>query len=651
MIASFAHVQILRRTTHTTIQWQGEMKLMASIKVLKSFFCPNVILFMLALNITTPALSAAAPEVSDRLESKEVEAIYASKCGSCHDKPIANAPHRLQFTMLSAQNVYKAMRSGVMKEQAASLSDHELQALAEHLSQGELTSTESAHQLFQCADAPSRADANLNTASAPKSWGFDLHNSRWVKDGLSRDEIARLKVKWVFAYPEATRARSQPTIYNGTVYVGSQNGTVYALDLQTGCVQWTYKARAEVRTAVIISDDVDPILYFGDFDGHVYSLSAKSGEENWSIKLPDHEQVTITGTPTLHNEMLYVPLSSREWLTAADPGYQCCSFRGGVVALNTKDGSRKWVSYTLDEAKPTKQKSPTGLEILAPSGAAVWHTPVIDQKRNRLYIGTGQNYSSPSSDTSDAIIAIDLDTGERLWHHQAKSGDAWNMACFLGGSENCPKENGPDYDFGAPPILITREGQEDLILAGQKSGDVIALSADNGKLRWRKKISLGGLIGGIHWGMTANKTTLFVPISDWPNSGKNNEGRKPGLYSLNIDNGDINWFTAVTNRCEQSSRIGCDIAVSAPATGTDEAIFAGSLDGYLYAFDSDNGEIIWEYSTNDQFESVSGRTAQGGAIEADGPVLFNKHLLVNSGYSFAGHLPGNALIVFSVDGL
>ena len=74
--------------------------------------------------------------------------------------------------------------------------------------------------------------------------------------------------------------------------------------------------------------------------------------------------------------------------------------------------------------------------FMALPGAPVWCSPTIDAKRGLVYIGTGENYTYPTTNTSDAIQALDLKTGKLIWNFQATNGDAYNVACpfFV----NCP---------------------------------------------------------------------------------------------------------------------------------------------------------------------------------------------------------------------
>lgn len=585
--------------------------------------------------------------------SQSAEQLYVDNCAACHDGPIPKAPHRILFPMYGPNNILKALTDGAMKVQASTLSADQKLRLAEHLGESKISSKESV-PIVRC-DADSQNDAAKTSSGTISSWGVTGSNTRFIDaktSALNKDDISKLKLKWSFAYPDATRARSQPTVRNGVVYVGSQDGTVYALDLQTGCAIWTYKADAEVRSSVVISDTQPAKLYFGDFAGNIRSLNARDGSLNWQVKLDDHADVTITGTPKLHNDVLYVPLSSREWATAADSAYSCCTFRGGVVALNTNDGSRRWTSYVSEEPRATGEFNDLGMPRFAPSGAPVWNSPTIDEKRNRLYVGTGENYSSPATLTSDAVIAMDLSTGDIVWSHQATAGDAWNMACFVGGGTNCPEENGPDFDIGASTVLLDLGEGNDVLLVGQKSGHVFALDpAHSGKLLWKKKIGIGGFVGGVHWGMAADKGTLYAPIADTSFGEGMDDQRHPGLHSIDAITGEINWYTRTTNRCVPVDKVGCDPGLSAAVTAIPGAVFAGAFDGYLMAFDRNDGKLLWEYATDREIASISGEIAHGGSIESDGPVVVDGHVLVNSGYSFGGRMPGNLLLVFSVDGI
>lgn len=582
--------------------------------------------------------------------------LYQQRCAGCHDGPVARAPHKIVFPMLGPEYILDALNNGIMQAQASGLSEQQKIALAEHLGDRALTSQDAAATLY-CANEKPAVVAN-GSSNTVLSWGMGPTNSRAIDAKTARlkaADVNNLKLKWAFAYPGATRARSQPIVSRGEVFVGSQNGTVFALDLASGCAHWTFSADSEVRHALSLShasEDTPERLYFGDFDGAVYAIDRSSGKLVWKSAVNDHPDTTITGSPKLHGDTLYVPLSSREWASAANPAYPCCTFRGGVVALNIADGSRRWVAYSVDKPQPTGSKNTLGVNLMAPSGAPVWNSPTIDVERNRLYIGTGENYSSPASATSDAVMAIDLDDGKILWTHQALANDAWNMACFVGGLRgNCPTENGPDLDIGASVILHRGSSGRDVLLVGQKSGHVFALDPDQeGKLLWKTKIGDGGFVGGVHWGMTAMADSLYASIADSDFGLDEVWKGTPGLYSVDIASGDVNWYTAAQDRCPKDSRPACDQGLSAAITSIPGVVFAGAFDGFLRAYRQSDGNILWEYPTNQSFTSVSGAPAHGGAIESDGPVVVDGTLLVNSGYSFGSRMPGNVLLAFTVDG-
>ena len=109
--------------------------------------------------------------------------------------------------------------------------------------------------------------------------------------------------------------------------------------------------------------------------------------------------------------------------------------------------------------------------------------------------------SSPASLTSDAMLAIDLDTGKLNWSFQATANDVWNTACDTTTPQNCPIENGPDFDFGGATIIVDTTKHGRLVIAGQKSGFVHALNPKDGSLIWQTRVGRGGIQGGIHFGI------------------------------------------------------------------------------------------------------------------------------------------------------
>ena len=350
---------------------------------------------------------------------------------------------------------------------------------------------------------------------------------------------------------------------------------------------------------------------------------------------------------------MYVPVSSLEVALAADPGYVCCTFRGAVVALNAADGELLWKRHTIAEAPSEAGKTRVGTPIHAPSGAPVWTSPTVDLARQRLYVGTGENYSSPANESSDAIMALDMDTGELIWSSQQTEGDAWNLAClteYTADDSNCPEENGPDYDFGASPILIDLGPGRDILIAGQKSGAVVGLDPDTGELLWRKQVGRGGIQGGVHFGMAAEGPVVYVPISDQVYAGdakRYTTPPKPGIYALEAATGKMLWAAPADDVCPEDND-NCDPGISAAVTAIPGAVIAGHMDGRLRIYSAESGEVLWETNTLQDYATVSGETARGGSFGGPGPMVAHGMLYTNSGYGLYGHLPGNVLLAFGV---
>lgn len=154
--------------------------------------------------------------------------------------------------------------------------------------------------------------------------------------------------------------------------------------------------------------------------------------------------------------------------------------------------------------------------MLGPAGAALWSAPTVDAAHHTVYITTGDNYSDPPTATSDAVLAFDTETGKLLWLKQVTESDIYNnMACGRPGVGSCPQGSGPDFDFGAPPILVNLPSGKLALLLGQKSGMVYAVDPDaKGKLLRQARAGKGTPLGGIEWGMASNENLVFAAVSD-----------------------------------------------------------------------------------------------------------------------------------------
>ncbi|MGI9286768.1 MAG: PQQ-binding-like beta-propeller repeat protein [Pseudomonadales bacterium] len=579
--------------------------------------------------------------------------LFEKNCASCHNGRVAKAPPITMLNIMSASSSFRAMETGIMRSQAAHLSSTERQAIAEYLAGQALGDDSDSATLNHCEGDAGNFDYDAQPDA--QGWGVTLDNQRYFDEsiaGLSAQNVPGLELKWSFAFPDANRARSQPSTAAGALFVGSQNGTVYALDQETGCVRWTFSTVAEVRTGIVVApwdpDDRKSLSYFGDLVGNVYAVNTFTGELAWRDRPDDHPSLTITATPVLFDGQLFVPLSSLEVTEAADPTYECCTFRGGIAVYDAASGKKKWTGYTIDTAPQVVGKNAVGTAMIAPSGAPVWGTPTLDRKRGVIYVGTGSNYSTPAGDTSDAILALSMSDGSIVWKQQMTAGDAWNMGCEAEDKSNCPPENGPDYDFGAATILARNAEGREIILAGQKSGEVFALDPDQkGRVLWKQKLGRGGIQGGVHFGMAVDGDVLYVPMSDfyggprWPGT------PKPGMYALDITTGKQHWFTPAEDVC--AGRDSCDPGLSAAATAIPGAVIAGAMDGHLRAYDRKTGSVLWDFDTAREFTAVSGVTAQGGTIGGGaGAVFKNGRLFINSGYGIYYHMPGNVLLAFGL---
>jgi len=590
--------------------------------------------------------------------------LYRTSCASCHDAGGERVPSRKALKAMSPEGVLSAMESGPMISMAARLSAPERRAVAEFVTEKpfgkalEMTPSPQA----MCSDAPAKFGDPM---SGPNwnGWGVNPSNTRYQETaaaGIAVGDVPRLRLKWAFGFPGDVSESAQPTIVGGRVFVGSQSGIVYSLAAATGCVHWWFKAASRVRTAISVGQistesGAHCAAFFGDSGGVVYAVDAATGGLLWKIRVDSHPAARITGAPAFYDKRLHVPVASLEEVTGASPDYQCCTFRGSVVAIDAAIGKQIWKTYTISEEPHPTKKNRSGIQMWGPSGAGVWSSPTIDGKRKVLYVTTGDNYSDPPTATSDAFLALDLDSGKLLWSRQMTPLDAFTNACVLSDKSNCPDANGPDFDFGSSPILVELSNGRRALIAGQKSGVVHAIDPDkNGEIRWQIRIGKGGTLGGIEWGSAADGSKVYVALSDlhgarMPNGLINEVDPKlgGGMFALTIEKGERAWYTPPPG-CGEKKR--CSPAQSAAVSAIVGAAFSGSVDGHLRAYSTANGSILWDFDTVRAYKTVNGVEARGGSLDVGGPAIAGGMLFVNSGYVIWGGMPGNVLLAFSIEG-
>jgi polyvinyl alcohol dehydrogenase (cytochrome) len=568
---------------------------------------------------------------------------FTGRCASCHDNGTGGAPDRYGLNRLTPEQVLETLASGAHAGYVQGLTEWQTKVVAVYVGGRPLGAAEAGDASRMPNRCVNAAAFRPFTGSEWNGWGGDASNTRFqATPGLTAAEIPKLTLKWAFGFPMGNSAYGQPAVVGGRVFVGADTGFVYALDAATGCVRWSFRADAGVRTAPTVGRGTPEhrhLLYFGDIRANVYAVDAETGALVWRDRLDTHPVARVTGAPTLAAGRLYVPLSSLEESGAGHPGYPCCTFRGGVAAYDALTGRQIWKSYTVAEAPKKTRVTSKGTQLWAPAGAGVWSSPTVDLTRRLVYVATGNGYTEPADEASDAVIAYDIDSGKRMWVKQVMALDHYVRDCpgiyrpnvpKEDKSETCPDDLGPDFDFGNAPILRTMPGGRSIVVIGQKSGHAWGLDPDNqGEIVWSRQLGLGWENGGggMQWGSAADGRLAYFPITRTDD--------RLGLAAVGLGSGEIAW------------RASPAAGGSAPVTVIPGAVFMGASTGTVYAFSTATGKAIWSYDTNKPFDTVNKVEAKGGNINAAGPVVAGGLVFVSSGYSdLGGGNRGNVLLAF-----
>jgi polyvinyl alcohol dehydrogenase (cytochrome) len=580
--------------------------------------------------------------------------LYQAHCAACHDHPSGRTPAKDMIGANTAFYIFDALNNGAMRPQAIGLSPSERLAVAEYVSQNRSDGQgveNASDETPRCADAPRPLRLE---GTGWNGWGRAVENTRYQPvAGLRTADLSRLKLKWAMAV--GGNRNGQPVLVDGRLFTNDTAGSVYALDARSGCAHWRFTAEGPTRNSISLASLPTPkalkrtAAFFADAVGYLYALDAEDGTLIWRTKIDSQPGHQFTGSVTVYDGVVYAPISSGLEAFAMNDAYECCKFRGAVVAVAANSGKILWTTYTTrKEPKPFK-KNRTGVQMYGPSGGAVWSAPTIDAKRRLIYVATGDSYTDVPYEGADAVIALALKTGKIVWIQQLTEHDSYIIGC-VGPAEqrhaNCPSVVGGDYDLGASPTLANLPDGKQIIVASQKSSQVYALDPDaRGHVIWAKRLSVGGPLGGSEFGHAVDGANVYVGISDIY-VGAN---ARPQLTALRLTDGALAWSQPLVNRPCRWHNVYCNPGISMAVTAIPGAVLAGSMDGWLRAYSASDGTELWSFDTGQSFTTTTGARAEGGVLDGAGPVVADGMVFVHSGY-WGRSGPGSVLLAFSVDG-
>lgn len=469
-----------------------------------------------------------------------------------------------------------------------------------------------------------------------QGWGGSHGNTRFnseLTNPISSATLPRLTLKWAYGFKDVRSVIGNPALSGNRIFIGDENGKVYSLDRDSGCEDWIFQADNGVRTMPLIEEiDGRWLVFFGDRNANFYAVDALTGSHLWKVKVDNHQAAILTGAPqyiALENEIsphrIIVPVSSNEEGLGAVPVYPCCTFQGSVVSLDALSGKTLWKTRMIKDSPRETAEGKFG-----PSGAAIWSAPTIDTSLNQLYVTTGDAYSTPADIATDAVIGMNLVSGEILWRYQGTADDIWTVACM---TPNAFPECGPDQDFGSPAILVSQQ-HNSFLVSGQKSGIVRAHQRESGEVLWQTALvkNTGEFGGKIVWGGAADSENSYWGMGT-------NE-----IAAVRLDDGEVIWSRTIAPANGMESHPGLE----GPVTISHDVLFSGSWDGMLRALSTTDGETLWAFNTARDFETVNGVKANGGSMGAVGQVVEDGMLLVTSGYiGVKNGATGNVLLVFT----
>jgi outer membrane protein assembly factor BamB len=385
---------------------------------------------------------------------------------------------------------------------------------------------------------------------------------------------------------------ANPLIAGDSVYVQDMQSTVYCVDRETGVKRWTHE-----DDATTVGPNGTALgwgrLYAGIGDTGIVALAANSGEELWRFEPPLVKSEGVDIQPIVFGGSVFVAT-----VPASLRGLYSGGSRGLLFALDAVDGSEQWRFDTV--ASDDLWGDP-----IANAGGGAWYPPLIDPERGMTYWGTGNpapfpgvkdapNGTSRPGDNlyTSSLVALSLTGGSLAWYHQERAHDLF------------------DWDFQNSPMRVRADaerGLPDLVIGSGKTGTVVAVAADSGKLVWRSEVGehqndkldalpldawttvLPGALGGVLTATAYADGVVYVPIVDMPTDYSGSDflpdlaNARGAISALDARDGRLLWNTELP----------------APAYGSvlvvNDLLLTSDGNGRVYALAREDGRILWHY--------------------------------------------------------
>ena len=554
-------------------------------------------------------------------------------------------------------------------------------------------------------------DAAALTALPTTSWitnGGNVFNQRYSPlTRIDRDNVSGLKALWRTSMGSGANpsnsGQAQILAYEGTLYVINGANDVFALDVPTGEILWTYRGNPDPRAGVPMGRSSRGVamgegkIFVAQLDARLVALDQRTGEIVWSVAAERWQDgFSITSAPLYYDGLVLTGFSGGEMAS-----------RGKVRAFDAGDGRLVWTFNTVPGPGELGHDTwPQDSDAWKFGGAPVWQTPAVDPELGLLYFSTG----NPGPDLhggvrrgdnlfSVSIVAVDAATGEYRWHFQQVHHDIWDydspnpVVLFDAEIAGVPRKGLVQVSKTGWAYILDRETGEPLVGIEERPvpqeprqataatqpypiGDAIvpqsidippegasivpsgARVINDGRIFtpfWTEPIALKpGTMGGANWPPSSydpETNLLYVCATDRINSFSVDEDLAPPVANQVYmggrftqaeadDRGILAALDVTANRLAWRQQWR-EICYSGSVVTAGGLLFVGRNDGRLTALDKRNGVMLWEFMTD------AGVNSTVTTFEHDG----EQYVVVHAGGGvFAGARRGDGIWMFSLGG-